>query len=82
MDKLKTILILIAIVLGGLGALALIGLLYSMLQFLMLVGVLGLAGYIGVRLLTNKSPREIDSAPERDLQKVERTLEEYKRKLK
>jgi uncharacterized membrane-anchored protein YhcB (DUF1043 family) len=82
MDKIKTILILIAIVLGALGILATIGLLYSLLQFVMLVGVLGLAGYVGVRLLTNKSPREIDSAPERHLQKVERTLEEYKRKLK
>ena len=82
MDKIKTILILIAIVLGALGVLATIGLIYSMLQFLMLVGVIGLAGYVGVLLLTNKSPREIDSASERHLQKVERTLEEYKRKLK
>jgi uncharacterized membrane-anchored protein YhcB (DUF1043 family) len=82
MDKIKTILILIAIVLGALGVLALIGLVYSMLQFLMLVAVLGLAGYVGVRLMSNKTPREIDSAPERHLQKVERTLEEYKRKLK
>jgi len=82
MDKIKTILILMAIVLGALGVLATIGLIYSMLQFLMLVGVIGLAGYVGVRLLTNKSPREIDSAPERHLRKVERTLEEYKRKLK
>ena len=82
MDKIKPILILIAIILGGLGILATIGLLYSLIQLLMLVGVLGLAGYIGVRLLSNKSPREIDSAPEHHLQKVERTLEEYKRKLK
>ena len=83
MDKIKTILILIAIILGGLAVLGTIGLLYSLLQFLMLAGVLGLAGYVGVRLLTNKSPREIDSnGPERHMQKVERTLEEYKRKLK
>jgi len=54
-----------------------------LLQPVLLLGVLGLAGYIGVRLLTNKSPRQIDSSgPERQLQKVERTLEEYKRKLK
>jgi uncharacterized membrane-anchored protein YhcB (DUF1043 family) len=82
MDKIKTILILIAVVLGALGLLAVIGLVYSMLQFLMLIAVLGLAGYVGFRLFTNKSPRELGSAAETHLQKVERTLEEYKRKLK
>ena len=83
MDKIKTILILIAIILGAPAVLATIGFIYSMLQFLVVVGVLGLAGYIGVRLLTNKTPREIDSSgPERQMQKVERTLEEYKRRLK
>jgi uncharacterized membrane-anchored protein YhcB (DUF1043 family) len=82
MDKIKTILILIAIILGALAVLGTIGLLYSMLQFVLLIGVLGLAGYIGVRLLSNKSPREIDSNHDPLLQKVERTLEEYKRKLK
>ena len=83
MDKIKTILILIAVILGALGVLGMIGFLYSLLQSVLLLGVLGLAGYIGVRLLTNKSPRQIDSSgPERQLQKVERTLEEYKRKLK
>lgn len=81
MDKIKTILILIAVVLGALGLLAVIGLVYSMLQFLMLIAVLGLAGYVGFRLFT-KSPRELGSAAETHLQKVERTLEEYKRKLK
>lgn len=82
MDKIKAILILIAIVVVGLGVLATIGLIYSLLQILLVVGAIGLAGYIGVRLLTNKSPREIDPpGPDRHLQKVDRTLEEYKRKL-
>ena len=75
MDKIKTILILIAIILGGLIVFATIGLIYSLLQTLLLVGVIGLAGYIGVRILMNKSPRELDSpGSERHLQKVERTL--------
>ena len=83
MDKIKTILILLGIIFGGLAVLVTIGFIYSMLQFLMLAGVIGLAGYIGVKILTNKSPRELDSSgPERHLQKVERTLEEYRRKLK
>ena len=83
MDKIKTILIVIVIVFAALGIMVTVGLLYSLLQFLLLVGVVGLAGYVGFRILTNKSPREIESSgPERQLQKVERTLEEYKRKLK
>jgi len=83
MDKIKTILILIAIILGSLAVMVTVGFIYSMLQFLLLAGVIGLAGYVGIRILSNKSPREIDSSgPERHLQKVERTLEEYKRKLK
>lgn len=83
MDKIKTILILLGIIFGALAVFATIGFIYSLLQFLLLAGVIGLAGYIGVRLLTNKSPREIESpGPERQLQNVDRTLEEYKRKLK
>ena len=83
MDKIKTILILIAIIFGALAVLATIGLIYSMLPLLLMVGVIGLAGYIGLRFVNNKSPREIDSSdPERQMKKVERTLEEYKRKLK
>ena len=82
MDKIKVILILIGVVVVGLGVLATIGILYSLLQLLLVVGAVGLAGYIGIRLLTSKSPREIDSpGPEHQLQKVDRTLEEYKRKL-
>ena len=83
MDKIKTILILIAIILGGLVVLGTIGLVYSLLQYVLLFGVLCLGGYIGVRLLTNKSPREFDSSgPERQLRKAERTLAKYKRKLR
>ena len=82
MDKIKAILILIGVIVVGLGVFAMIGIIYSLLQILLVAVAIGLAGYIGVRLLTNKSPREIaSSGPERHLQKVERTLEEYKRKL-
>lgn len=82
MDKIKTILIAIVIIFAALGIMVTAGFIYSLLQLLLLVGVVGLAGYIGVRILTNKSPRTIDSpGPERQLQKMERTLEEYKRKL-
>ena len=83
MDKIKTILIAIVIFFAALGVILTAGFIYSLLQFLLLAGVIGLAGYIGIRLLSNKSPRELDSSgPERHLQKVDRTLEEYRRKLK
>ena len=83
MDKIKTILILVAIIFCSLGVLATIGFLYSLLQLILLVGAVALAGYIGIRLWSIKSPREIkSSAAERQLQKVEQTLEQYKRKLK
>jgi len=83
MDKIKTILIVIVLIFAALGIILTAGFLYSLLQLLLLVGVVGLAGYIGIRLLTKKRPREIESSsrPERELQKTERTLEEYKRKL-
>ena len=83
MDKIKTILIVIVLIFAAVGIILTAGFLYSLLQLLLLVGVVGLAGYIGIRLLTNKRPREIEpsSAPERQLKQVEHTLEEYKRKL-
>ena len=83
MDKIKAILILIGVIVIGLGVLATIGLIYSLLQILLVVGAIGLAGYIGIRLLTKKSPREIEpsSGPDRQLKQVDHTLEEYKRKL-
>ena len=83
MDKIKTILIVIAIIFCSLGVLAAIGFLYSIVQLLLLLGAVGVTGYIAVRLFTSKSPPAIDSSrPERQQQTVERTLEEYKRKLK
>jgi len=82
MDKIKTVLILVAIIIGGFGVLAAIGFIYTLLGYVLIFGFLALAGYIAFRVLSNKNPRELEaSAPERQLQKVERTLEEYKRKL-
>ena len=83
MDKIKTILIVIVLIFAAIGIILTAGFLYSLLQLLLLVGVVGLAGYIGIRLLTRKRPREIEpsSRPERQLKQVDHTLEEYKRKL-
>jgi predicted tellurium resistance membrane protein TerC len=83
MDKIKIILITIAVILGSLGLLALVGLVSALIQSLFWIGLLVLAGYIGVKLLVKDKPRETDSldAPH-GLKQVERTLEEYRRKLK
>jgi len=83
MDKIKIILITIAVILGSLGLLALVGLVASLIQSLFWIGILVLAGYIGLKLLVKDKPREADSlnAP-KALKQVERTLEEYRRKLK
>jgi len=83
MDKIKLILITIAVILGSLGLLTLVGLVSALIQSLFWIGLLCLAGYIGVKLLVKDKPSETDSlnAPHA-LKQVERTLEEYRRKLK
>ncbi len=82
MDKIKIILITIAVILGSWG-LAMVGLVSALIQSLFWIGLLCVAGYIGVKLLVKDKPRETDSlnAPHA-LKQVERTLEEYRRKLK
>jgi len=83
MDKIKIVLITIAVILCSLGLLAVIGLALSLIQSLFWIGVVCLAGYIGVKILLRDKPHGTDSlhAPH-DLKQVERTLEEYRRKLK
>ena len=83
MDKIKLILITIAVILCALGLLALVGLVSALIQSLFWIGLLGVAAYIGVKLLVKDKPRDIDAlnAPHA-LKQVEHTLEEYRRKLK
>ena len=83
MDKLKAILILLVVILGALGLLSLIGLVYTALGYILLFGVLCFIGYIGARLLLKgKSSKTDELESTRDLKKIDRTLEEYKRRLK
>ena len=77
MDRLKTILALIAVILLALVALAVIGFFYYVLLF----GFICLAAVILMRLLIKPGPRQLDAPdPNQDNMKVKRTLEEYKRK--
>jgi len=83
MDKIKFILITIAVILCAVGLLAVVGLVSALIQSLFWIGLLCVAGYIGVKLLVKDKQGETDSlnAPHA-LKQVERTLEEYRRKLK
>jgi len=77
MDRLKTILALIAVILVAVVALAVIGFFYYVLLF----GLICLATVIVVRFLIKPGLRQIDAPdPNRDRMKVKRTLEDYKRK--
>jgi len=80
MDKIKLILIVIAVVIGGLGVLAAIGLVYTFIDYILIFGVIGLAGYIAIKLLAKPEPQQI-KAPDRQkaLKSVKRLLDQYKK---
>ena len=81
MDKLKTILTLIAVILAALGLLAAIGLVYSLLSYLLLFAVLALGGYIAFRLFVKSDARQISAPdPAKELKNVQRLLDQYKQK--
>ena len=81
MDKLKTILTLIAIIVVALGVFTLIGFIYNAVIFIMIVGVVCLVAYGAYRLLRGGDVDHLKAAdPHKELKKVERILDEYKRK--
>jgi len=81
MDKLKTILTLIAGMLIAFVVLAGIGLIYNFLFYLVLLGIICFASLIAYRFLRGANPGQLSAPnPKRELKKVERILDEYKRK--
>ena len=81
MDKLKIILTLLAIILGALAVLAVVGFIYSLLGYILILGVLCLGGYIAFRLFGKSDEKQIVAPdPKKELAKVQRLLDEYKRK--
>jgi 4-hydroxybenzoate polyprenyltransferase len=81
MQTLKTILTLIAIILGALAVLAAIGFIYSLLGYILILGVVCLSGYIAFRLFSKSDEKQIAAPdPKKELKKVQRLLDEYKRK--
>lgn len=81
MNNLKTILTLIAIILGALAVLAVIGFIYSALGYILILGVVCLGGYIAFRLLSKSDEKQIAAPdPKKELEKVQRLLDQYKHK--
>ena len=79
MDKIKTILMLIAVILGGLVVLAGIGLVYSLLNYILVFAVICLAGYVAVKLLVKPEPKELNPPePRKELKNIQRLLDQYK----
>lgn len=81
MNALKTILTLIAVILGALVVLAAIGLIYNLLGYILILGVVCLAGYVAFRMLGKSDEKQLTAPdPKKQLEKVQRLLDEYKRK--
>jgi len=80
MNSLKTILTLIAIILGALALLAGIGLIYSLLYYILFLAVICIGGYVAFRLLSRSRPERIEAPdPKKELQNVQRLLDQYKK---
>ena len=90
MDKIKIILTIVVVLLASLGLFVAIGFLYSLVFYVFVLAVIGLGGYVAFKLLAGGSKeqsqmKQIDSKlkeldPKKELQKVQRLLDEYKRK--
>lgn len=81
MSNVKTILIIIAVVLGTVLALAAIGMIITALQYLFWLGVLCLAAVVAVKLFKKSDSPQLESKNHiKELKNAERSLEEYKRK--
>jgi hypothetical protein len=80
MDKIKTILTLIAVIVIAFTVLAGIGLLYSMLNYVLILAVICLGGLIAFRLISKPEAKQLQSPdPKRELAKVQRLLDQYKK---
>ena len=81
MEKLKTILTLVAVILVALVVLAGIGFIYTFLSYMVILGIVCLGAVIAFRFLRTPNPGRLPTAdPHRELKKVERILDEYKRR--
>jgi hypothetical protein len=81
MDKIKIILVIIAVILGSLGLFVAIGFIYSLLFYAFVLAVIGLGGYVVFKLFSKPEEKQLKTPdPTKQLEKVQRLLDEYKRK--
>lgn len=81
MDNFKTLLKIIAVILGIVLAFAVIGMVMTALQYLFWISVLCLAAVVAVKLLKKSDAPQLESKdPVQALKDAEHSLEEYKRK--
>lgn len=82
MDKLKIILIVVVAILASLGLFVAIGFIYSLLFYAFVLAVIGVGGYVAFKVLIKPEEKQqlktLD--PKKELQKVQRLLDEYKQK--
>ena len=80
MDKLKTILTLIAVIVIAFAVLAGIGFLYSLLNYILILAVVCLGGLIAFRLISKPEAKQIQPPnPKREMAKVQHLLDQYKK---
>ena len=81
MDKIKIILVIIAVILGSLGLFVAIGFIYSLLFYAFVLAVIGLGGYVAFKLFFKPEEKQLKAPdPKKQLEKVQRLLDEYKQK--
>jgi uncharacterized membrane-anchored protein YhcB (DUF1043 family) len=81
MDKLKIILIVVVAILASLGLFVAIGFIYSLLFYAFVLAVVGVGGYVAFKFLTKPEEKQLKTLdPKKELQKVQRLLDEYKQK--
>lgn len=85
MNILKIILIILGLILAGWIALTVVGILYSAAFYILLLAGIGIAGFIGYKVIAKDRTLELEekspvSKIELDNAKIVRELEEYRRK--
>ena len=76
----KTILTLLAIIVGALAVLAVIGFIYTALGYILILGIVCLGGYIAFRVFGKSETKQLSTPdPTKELEKVQRLLDQYKK---
>ena len=84
MNFIKFLLVVVGLILLGMLAFPLIGFIYNALWYLFWIAVLGIGGYVGYKILTKKSEKNLleDKSPYSlgGMDNVNKAFEDFKRK--